>query len=279
MPSGSCRWRRGYDLIHDYPGITPEERKHIEDDFVKLEARQVISNHAMLEASTNWSAIGTSSVLTVGYATDDQDLINTALYGINGTADKPTGGLYARHFSDKAIDSDGLWVEGAMGYQFMAMQALVMDAETLWHHNIDMYRYRDGALKRLFDSPIQFSYPDLSTPAIHDSGHDSVVSPDSFLYEYGYRRYQDPAYLPILNQIGTHIDSHYQQFPVSVLYDRDKAAKGTPAEWKSVNFFGVGYGILRQTTEAGTHERAARIWASRVAQPPGQADARHLRFQ
>ena len=243
---------RGYDLIHDYPGITPDERKHIEDDFLKLEAHQITDGHSMLEASTNWSAIGTCAVLTVGYATDDQDLINTALYGIKGTADKPTGGLYDRHFSGKAINADGLWVEGAMGYQFMAMQALVMDAETLWHHNIDMYSYRDGAMKRLFDSPIQFSYPDLSTPAIHDSGHDSIIGEDSFLYEYGYRRYQDPAYLPILNQIGTHLETHYQQFPVSVLYDRDKNAKGVPAEWKSVNFFGVGYGILRLTTEAGT---------------------------
>ena len=243
---------RGYDLIHDYKGITPDERKHIEDDFLKAEANNIIRNHSMLEASTNWSAIGTCAVLTTGYATDDQDLINTALYGIKGTPDKPTGGLYLKHFSDKAIDADGLWAEGAMGYQFMAMQALIMDAETLWHHNIDMYRYRDGALKRLFDSPIQFSYPDLSTPAIHDSGHDSIVGTDSFLYEYGYRRYQDPAYLPILNQIGQHIDSHFQQFPISVLYDRDKNAKGLPADWKSVNFFGVGYGILRLTTEAGT---------------------------
>jgi len=243
---------RGYDLIHDYTGITPDERQHIENDFLKLEAHQIISNHAMLEASTNWSAIGTCAVLTIGYATDDQELIDTGFYGIKGTKEKPTGGLFLKHFSDTAIDADGLWVEGAMGYQFMAMQALIMDAETLWHHNIDMYRYRDGALKRLFDSPIQYAYPDLTAPALHDSHHGSIVGTDSFLYEYGYRRYQDPAYLPILNQTGTHLDTHFQQFPVSVLYDRDKEAKGKPAEWKSVNFFGVGYGILRTTTEGGT---------------------------
>jgi hypothetical protein len=242
---------RGYDFIHDYTGITPDERKHIEDDFIKPEAKWIVQNHSMLEASTNWSAIGTSAVLTAGYATDDQDLINTALYGINGTADKPTGGLYDRHFSGKAIQPDGLWVEGAMGYQFMALQALVMDAETLWHHNIDMYSYRDGALKRLFDSPIQYSYPDLTTPAMHDSHHGSILGVDSFLYEYAYRRYQDPAYVPILNQVGRHLDTHYQQFPVSVLYDRDRDAKSTPPEWTSENFFDVGYGILRLTTPKG----------------------------
>ncbi len=244
---------RGYDFIHDYSGITPDERKHIEDDFIKPEGQWIAKNHSMMEASTNWSAICTCAVLTAGYATEDQELINTALYGINGTPEKPTGGLYDRHFSAKAIQPDGLWVEGAMGYQFMALQALVMDAETLWHHNIDMYRYRDGALKHLFDSPIQYSYPDLTSPAMHDSGRDSIVGNDSFLYEYAYRRYQDPAYVPILNQVGRHLDTHFQQFPVSVLYDRDRDAAATPPEWKSVNFFDVGYGILRLTTPRGTN--------------------------
>ena len=95
-----------------------------------------------------------------------------------------------------------MWAEGAMGYQFMALQALIIDAEVLWHHGIDMYRYRDCALKRLFDSPLQFCYPDLTTPAMHDSGRDSIVGGDSYLYEYAYRRYRDPGYLLILNQTG-----------------------------------------------------------------------------
>lgn len=244
---------RGYDLIYNLPSITPEERQHIQDDLMKTVARTIIGNHSMLEAPTNWSAIGTLGVLMAGYVTDDEALVNTALYGIRGTKEKPTGGLYDRHFGTRSIDADGLWSEGAMGYQFMALQGLIMDAEVLWHHGIDMYRYRDAALKRLFDSPIEFSYPDLTSPATHDSHHGSILSADSFLYEYAYRRYRDPKYLPILNQIGMHLDAHFQQFAVSVLYDRDPHEKATAAEWKSVNFFGVGFGILRTTTEAGTN--------------------------
>ena len=118
-----------------------------------------------------------------------------------------------------------MWAEGAMGYQFMALEALVMDAEVLWHHGIDMYRYHNCALKRLFDTPLQFCYPDLTTPATHDSGRDSIVGGDSYVYEYAYRRYRDPSYLLILNQTGRHLDAHFQQFPVSVLYDRDPKEK------------------------------------------------------
>jgi hypothetical protein len=243
---------RGYDLIHDLPSITPEERKHIEEDLVRASGRHIMGNHAMLEARTNWSAIATAAVLMAGYAADDQELIDTAFWGIKGTKDKPTGGLFDRHFGPGAIDEDGMWAEGAMGYQFMALEALILDAEVLWHHGIDMYRYRDCALKRLFDSPLRVAYPDLTTPAIHDSGHGSIIDRESFLYEFAYLRYRDPAYLLVLNQSGSHLAAEFQKFPVSVLYDRDAGAKTAPVEWKSVNFFGVGYGILRVTSPAGT---------------------------
>jgi hypothetical protein len=253
---GDATWiipvARGYDLIHDLPSITAEERARIEDGLFRTAGRLIISNHALLEAPTNWSAICTSALLTIGFAIDDRGFVDTALYGIKGTADKPTGGLLDRHFSAKAIDVDGMWGEGAIHYQFMAMQALVLDAEVLWHHGMDLWRHRDGVLKRLFDSPLQFAYPDLTAPATNDTSHGSIVGHDAFLYEYAYRRYRDPAYLAILDQCGRHLATNFQEFPVSVLYDRDRQARGEAVECKSVNFFGVGMGILRTTTESGT---------------------------
>jgi hypothetical protein len=241
---------RGYDLIYNSPSITPAERKHIEDDIIKGDAILLTRNHSLIEAPTNWSAIACCAVMMAGYACNDENLLNIAFYGLRGTQEKPTGGMFKCHWTD-AVDVDGLWAEGAMGYQFMALQALVMDAEVLWHHGIDMYRFHDCVFKRLFDSPLQFAYPDLTTPATHDSGRDSIVGGDAYVYEFAYRRYRDPKYLLILNQTGLHLDAHFQQFAVSVLYDRNKKEKQPAVEWKSVNFFGVGYGILRNTTPAG----------------------------
>ena len=34
-----------------------------------------------------------------GYAADDEELINIAFYGLQGTKEKPTGGLFERHFT------------------------------------------------------------------------------------------------------------------------------------------------------------------------------------
>ncbi len=251
---GDATWliqvARGYDLIYNLPSITPDQRRHIEDDLIRPAARHILANGSMRRSPTNWSAIAMASVLMAGTATDDEALIREGLYG-GGDEDHIKGGaLY--HFGPDCIDADGMWSEGAMGYQFMALQALVTYAEVAWHHGIDLYRYRDGALKRLFDSPLQYAYPDLTTPAIHDSGHGSIVGREAYLYEFAYRRYRDGRYLPILDQAATRLVAKFQQFPVSVLYDLDADAAAEATEPESVNFFGVGYGILRLTDERGT---------------------------
>ncbi|GAF94597.1 unnamed protein product, partial [marine sediment metagenome] len=242
---------RGYDLIHDLPTITDNERRVIEKRLLRKLADHIRANRAMMVNPTNWSAIAACSVLVAGYATDDDELIKVGLYGPAGSPEKITGGAFF-HFGPKSIDADGMWAEGAMGYQFMAIQALVAYAETCWHHGIDFYRYRGAAFKRLFDSPLHYAYPDLRTPAIHDAGHGNIIGRDTYLWEFAYRRYRDPAYLTLLNESGTHLDAQFQKFAVSVLYDREADLKVPPVECRSVNFFGVGYGVLRNTDRRGT---------------------------
>lgn len=244
---------RGYDLIYNSPSITPENRRHIEDKLLKASARFIAANKHVLRAPTNWSAICTTAVLIVGYATDDDALVRLAMYGPDGTPEKPNGGVML-HFSEKTIGSDGLWSEGAIGYQFMAMQSVIANAEILWRNGIDFYRHRDGALKKLFDSAIAYAYPDLNTPAANDSGSVSIVGRESYLYEYGYLRYRDPRYLLVLDHPGAtpRLDVRFQQFPVSVLFDQRDEARQPPIEWRSENFNDVGYGILRNTSANGT---------------------------
>jgi len=242
---------RGYDLIYNLPSITPTDRTKIETDLLKASADFIAKNQHVLRAPTNWSAICTSAVLITGIVLENQEMIDLAMYGPKGTKEKPTGGVML-HFSDKSIGPDGLWSEGAMGYQGMAMQALITNAEILRHHGLDLYSYRDSALKKLFDSPIEIAYPDLTAPAMNDSSRISIVGHEAYLWEYGYLRYRDPRYLTILDQTGKRLSSQFQQFPVSILYEDLEDKKGEAFEWKSVNFFDVGLGILRNTSANGT---------------------------
>ena len=260
----------GYDFIHDYKGLTAAEREHIEKDLVAGDAYFIRQNSAHLRGACNWSAIGTAAILAAGYACDDMELVNTALFGMNwlnrkdrkgrvtepkrwweGTPNaKPSG--VELHFSEQCIDVDGMWCEGAMGYHFMALQALVVDAEILRHHGIDLYRYRGGALKCIFDSPLLFAYPNLISPAIHDSGNANIVGREAYLYEYGYLNYRDPKYLEILRRTGRRLGASFQQFTVSTLYDVDVGKAGEVVAPESSNLNGVGYGILRLTDAKGT---------------------------
>lgn len=103
---GDATWlipvAKGYDLIHDYPNLSPQERRHIEDDLLKADAR-LLTNHTMLESPTNWSAIAVCAVLTTGYATDDAELVRLATNGTRPVVkDKVTGG-YFFHFGEKTI--------------------------------------------------------------------------------------------------------------------------------------------------------------------------------
>jgi len=252
---GDATWliqaARGYDLIYNLPSMTPTEREMIENDLLKASAKFIAANSSVLRAPTNWSAICTCAVLITGYATYDDELVELAMYGPAGPDNKGKPQGVMLHFSEHAISPDGLWSEGAMGYQGMAMQALVMYAEILRHHGIDMYSYRDAAMKGLFDSPLVAAYPDLTAPATNDSGRASIVGRESYLWEYGWQRYKDPKYLSILNQSGRHLDAQFQQFPVSINYTEIEG-EAEAIEFKSANMFDVGHGILRNTTENGT---------------------------
>lgn len=255
----------GYDFVREAPCFSDADRRHIADDLVAGSGRFIRQNRAHLRSATNWSAICTAAILAAGLACDDEDLVNTALYGLNWTERKgktplkwwegtpnPQPSGVELHFSGKSIDVDGMWCEGAMGYQFMALQALVVDAEMLWHHGIDLYRYRDCALKCVFDSPLYFCYPNLLSPAIHDSGNASIVGYNSDLYEYGYLRYRDPKYLEVLRRIKRRLMAGFQLFTISTLYDVDLSAAGDVVAPESVNLNGVGYGVLRVTDGEGT---------------------------
>ena len=316
------RWARAYDLIYNLPSWKPEERARIHDElfqpfaYCQLYPAAVDINPktggAFATQVNNRGAIGSVSVLMAGYATDDQDLINAALYGITPTqkappkeantvfpppkhwtactAAKPNGGLIATHFGE-CIPPDGVWIEGSPSYAFYALGSLIAAAETLWHHGIDMYRYRNGALKGLFDFPMLLAYPDMTLPALNDAHREHLVGGNMpVLYEYAYRRYRDPAYLPIIkskittySELGKFIGGTTGQWgvvkkpedgttdlpepkssktlhvsyvggaPTSVLYDLDPNEKEVPFVQNSANFFSVGYGILRTPGASGVN--------------------------
>ena len=66
----------------------------------------------------------------------------------------------------KGVSADGPWFEGAWGYHFYTLNAVLHLAEGAYHSGIDLY---GPELKRMFDAPLAMAMPDLSLPAFNDS--------------------------------------------------------------------------------------------------------------
>ncbi len=274
----------GADLVYNLKSWTPEERQQLRDFFADVSSQfyhPVLTGNTYINATHNRAALCTSAVLMAGYATDNEDLVNIALYGEGGTKEAPTGGVLGTHFSSKCIRPDGLWVEGAPAYQTgIASCALINDAETLWHHGIDLYRYDNGALKRLLDSAIVLAYPTpkLDIPALHDSAPFELLAEADWQsnevgmpYMYGYRRYQDPAYIPIVKNAFKQLSMTVHAGPPSLFQAMADSEAAIKRSAESANYFSVGYGVLRVPTaenwnqvlmeygESGSHGHPSKL--------------------
>ena len=263
-----CEAAYAYDMVSSLPSWTPAERAHIRDDLFKAIAAE-FSNPIQappdyLSSKHNRSAICTSGVLMAGYATEDETMINNALYGTGGTKDAPKGGLLQVHFGEECLLPDGLWNEGAPGYQLgIASCGLFNDAETLWHHGIDMYRYRGGVLKRLLDSAIALAYPDdkMTIADLHDSSRFELLDDRLWLnnelgvpYECGYLRYHDPSYIPIIQNADKTLSMTIHSGGPSLFLDLPPANTIPPRPIENANFYSVGYGVLRLPAAGGANQ-------------------------
>lgn len=256
----------GYDLVRSLPSFTDEQRKHIHDDLLKPVAAiftdPAVGKPDYISAEHNRSAVCAAGTLMAGYATEDEELINRGYYGVDGTKEAPTGGAFGIHFTDKCLLPDGLWLEGSLAYQTgIASCALFNTAQTAWHHGIDLYRFRGGALKRLLDSAITLAYPtpEMKVAALHDSGSFDLLDDRAWLnnevgvpFEIGYERYKDQRYIPIINKANKTLSMTVHAGPPSLFQNVPASDTIPPQPISSANFYSTGFGVIRVATPTGT---------------------------
>lgn len=253
----------GYDLVHASPSLSDEDRQRINDRFMKPCVDQILRSSGIIAAPTNWSAICSAAVMIASRVSGYEEKYRWAIDGLPKKAapkrkgaeaeapaappagDAPSGnrgGIY--FYLDEAIDDDGMWAEGAIGYQFMAMRGLLVMAEILWRDGVDVYGYRNSRMKLVFDSPIWYCYPGGgSSPAIHDSGSSSLFGRDAHLYQYALRRYGDRSYNAILGRIAPSLASVYNLFLPAVDFAPVEAVDLPSVP--SILFPGVGFATAR----------------------------------
>jgi len=185
----------------------------------------------------NWTAFYNMAYIHGGCVLGDQDWIDIGADGL-------------KYMIENGIGEDGMWGEGAIGYQQFARHAIVGGLEALACKGTDVWSYKTNAFKNLFDSEFAYAYPDGTSPGINDSGRAPVGSGwTAMAFDYAYLRYGDPNYAHTVNK--THRQLHQSPacyFPTRVY----KPLPEIPVKGQtSLVFDKLGYAILRGTNAEG----------------------------
>jgi hypothetical protein len=185
----------------------------------------------------NWTAFYNMAYIHGGIVLGDQDWIDVGADGL-------------KYMIENGIGEDGMWGEGAIGYQQFARHAIVGGLEALARKGIDLWSYKDNAFKNLFDSEFAYAYPDGTSPGINDSGRAPVGSGwTAMAFDYAYLRYRDPNYAHTINKTQRQLhQSPACYFPTQIYRTLPEVpVKGQ----RSLVFDKLGYAILRGTDAGG----------------------------
>jgi hypothetical protein len=197
----------GYDLISHLPSLTAGDRAHIERDLIRPLAVHLQKFTFMYTSHGRWGMVCLYGLFIAGETLNDQALVDLALYGPGGTGDKVTGG-FMDCFKPDCLRDGVVWgADAKIEDQMAAVCVLTTVAEVMWHHGVDLYGYQNSAMKKSYDA------------ALESVGNGEVSKllalPGIEAYQYAFRRYQEPRYLPVVSKlkpgfalaIGEHLPS------------------------------------------------------------------------
>lgn len=233
---------QAYDLVHD--SLSLEQRRKIEGLL-----RTVAQGEERCGTNGNWGSWHLSAVGVIGYALEDEALINWAM------------GKFKQQIRDQLGD-DGLWPESVHTYHYFPLIAFTDFAEAAWHAGTDLYHWEakpGKSLLLMFSAPLQYAYPDLRLAAINDGWFQSFVPADG--YELAYHRTQDPRFAWVLANgykpgalpagvVSADPRDSLRQGLYAFLFGGDIPANVTPPPAASVNFPVLGICMLRSTNGA-----------------------------
>ncbi len=246
---------QAYDLTADSGAFSDADRELIEKDLIlhavtfinrKKSAAEVVAERdrhtpgwrtarapqrKKKGALGNWTAFYNLAFIQAGSVLGDRDWIDIGAAGL-------------KYMLENGIGEDGMWGEGAIGYQQFARHAMTGGLESLACKGIDLWSYKTNAFKNLFDSEFAYAYPDGTSPGINDSGRAAVGSGwTAMSFDYAFLRYGDRNYAATINDCQRQLhQSPACYFPTRVYRQLDEV----PVEgYGSLVFDKLGYAILR----------------------------------
>lgn len=215
-----------YDLVRGSGVLDAAAKLHIEDDLLRASYRTVSKAHK--GPTDNIQSWINAAIAAVGFTLQDKALIHEAIDG-------PIGFRYQMHH----FVTQGFWIEGAFGYHFYALRALVATAQMAKRNGINLWA-QEPALLSLFNGPLGVVLPNGYLPAFNDSDEVNLYEQD-FLYEQAYAVSKDPRYLPVMLKYG-------RASREALLFGVVRTPKAPRLALKSEVFADAGFAALRNKT-------------------------------
>lgn len=174
---------QGISLI--WNDMTLAQRNDVEKGLLFPAAKMIMRCHNLgIQNISNWynAAVGMT-----GYLTKNDSLINWALN------EKGRGLKYQLA---EGFTQDGLWYEGSPSYHFYALTPIILLAETAKNNGNALFI---GDIQKVLEGPLKLMMPDMNLPSFNDCRKVYLPNLSSY-YEYGYARFKNKAYIPILHK-------------------------------------------------------------------------------
>ncbi|MBD3184317.1 hypothetical protein GF312_18685 [Candidatus Poribacteria bacterium] len=220
-----------YELIYDSGVLSDEEKRHIEDDWLRPTALFLKSERRVIHNIHCWY---NAAIISIGLMLDDQELVDFAVSG-------PKGGFQEQ--ISEGVKEDGLWYEGSFGYHFYTLIALKNFIIPALNNNIDISSELK-VIKRMFKTPLLMANESFEVPPTNDSGRGNVMNYVS-LYEIAAGIFpEEENFAPFVAYTYDNTGRHRARSE-ALFYGLEELPPGKRIKVESTNFSGVGLAVLR----------------------------------
>jgi hypothetical protein len=171
---------QAFDAVQEV--LSPQERTQIVDHLLRPAAKVTWAPNLPIHNISCWRNCAYG---LVGLALDDEAMVDAALNGPSGY----------RQQLQQGVMEPGFWYEGAWGYHFYTLQALLPFVEAALRAGIEVL---DPRYRALYEAPLDFLAPDLLLPAFNDSGYENLRNAAP-LYAIAYRHWPEPKFAWVAN--------------------------------------------------------------------------------
>lgn len=173
-----------------YHTISEEQKRLIEDDLLKQMIEMFVVTYAHdFDIVHNHGLWAVAAVGICGYAINDQESVDKALYGLK--MDKVSGGFLAQ--LDQLFSPDGYYMEGPYYHRF-SLRPIYLFAEAIERRQpeIGIYEFNDSVIKTTSYSVFKTAFPDGTLPALNDSSKTISINDEGVIMATSvcYHRYE-----------------------------------------------------------------------------------------